>query len=96
MTPVRRGRRNAAPSPRAGIVLALSTALIGVSGAAVWAAIPGAGGSDGVDSHRETATREEILAFWTQERLEQAEAPEMPLQPVECAGWGWVVRPHCW
>lgn len=96
MSAARRGRRSATPTPRAWIVLTASAGLIGLSGVAVSATVPDAGGSDGVDVHRETASREEVLEFWTEERMKEAKPAEMPVQPVECSGWGWFVRPHCW
>jgi hypothetical protein len=96
MSAARRGRRSAVLTPRAWIVLVASVGLIGVSGAAVWATVPGVGGSDGVDVQREPASREEVLEFWTPERIQEAKPAEMPMQPVECTGWGLLVRPHCW
>ncbi|MFE2493918.1 hypothetical protein ACFXKS_13115 [Streptomyces scopuliridis] len=96
MSAARRGERRATLSLRAWIVLAASVGLIALSGAAVSAAVPDAESSDGVDTHRETASREEVLEFWTPERVKQAKPAEMPVQSVECVGWQWFVRPHCW
>ncbi|MFF4823722.1 hypothetical protein ACFY20_11910 [Streptomyces sp. NPDC001312] len=69
MSAARRGKRRAALPPRAWIVLAASVGSIALSGAALWATVPDAGGSDGVVVHRETASREEILEYWTPERM---------------------------
>ncbi|QXE35608.1 hypothetical protein KQY30_16435 [Streptomyces sp. GMY02] len=96
MSAARRGKRRATLPPRAWSVHAASVWLIALSGAAVSAAVLDAGGSAGVDTHRETASREEVLTFWTPERMKQAKPAEMPVQPVECAGQQWFVRPHCW
>ncbi|MGW2514222.1 hypothetical protein ACWC0A_33530 [Streptomyces scopuliridis] len=60
MSAARRGERRATLSLRAWIVLAASVGLIALSGAAVSAAVPDAESSDGVDAHRETASREEV------------------------------------
>ncbi|MER8068827.1 hypothetical protein ABTZ59_11120 [Streptomyces sp. NPDC094034] len=96
MSAARRGERRATLPPRAWIVIAASVGSIALSGAAVSAAVLDAGGSDGVETRRETATREEVLKFWTPERVKQAKPAEMPVQPAECGGWQWFVRPHCW
>ncbi|MFE7216549.1 hypothetical protein ACFU93_43315 [Streptomyces sp. NPDC057611] len=48
-----------------------------------------------MDVQRETASREEILEFWTPERMKEAEDPETGV-PVDCSGWGWFVRSYCW
>ncbi|MFE7565519.1 hypothetical protein ACFU76_00915 [Streptomyces sp. NPDC057539] len=96
MSAARRGKRRAMLPPRGWMVIAASVGLIALSGAAVSAAVLDAGGSDGVDTHRETASREEVLEYWTPERIKQAKPAEMPVQPVECAGWQWFVRPGCW
>ncbi|MEV6424758.1 hypothetical protein [Streptomyces sp. NPDC051662] len=96
MSAARRGKRRATLPPRAWIVIAASVGLIALSGAAMSATVLDAGGSDGVDTHRQTASREEVLKFWTPERIKQAKPAEMPVQPVECVGWQWFVRPHCW
>ncbi|WP_326611235.1 hypothetical protein OIE62_22385 [Streptomyces scopuliridis] len=96
MSAARRGKRRATLPPRAWSVLAASVGLIALSGAAVSATVLNAGGSEGVVTHRETATPEEVLEFWTPERIKQAKPAEMPVQPVECVGRQWFVHPHCW
>ncbi|MFD4975156.1 hypothetical protein [Streptomyces sp. NPDC058424] len=96
MSAAHRGKRRGALSPRAWIVLAASVGSIALSGAALSATVPDAGGSDGVVVHRETASPEEILEYWTPERIKQAKPAEMPVQPMECVGWEGFVRPHCW
>ncbi|MHA5053011.1 hypothetical protein [Streptomyces sp. SD15] len=96
MSAAHRGKRSATLPPRAWVVLAASVGLIALSGAAVSATVPDAGGSDGVDMDRETPSREEVLEYWTPERVKQAKPAEMPVLPVECVGWQWFVRPHCW
>ncbi|MEV0777859.1 hypothetical protein ACIBLA_26640 [Streptomyces sp. NPDC050433] len=96
MSAARRGKRSPTLPPRARIVLAASVGLIALSTVAVSATVPDAGGSDGVVTHHQTASREEVLKFWTPERVKQAKPAEMPVQPVECGEWQWFVRPHCW
>ncbi|MFJ9031128.1 hypothetical protein ACIRQP_21870 [Streptomyces sp. NPDC102274] len=68
--------------------------MIGISGAAFAVALQG--GSTGVVTSDEDASREEVLEFWTPERVKRAKPAEMPVYPVECTGWGFLVRPHCW
>ncbi|MGW3506556.1 hypothetical protein [Streptomyces sp. NPDC000994] len=96
MSAAHRGKRRATLPPRAWIVLAASIGSIALSGAALSATVPDAGGSGGVVVHRETASPEEILEYWTPERIKQAKPAEMPVVSVECQGWHWFVRPHCW
>ncbi|WP_309055438.1 hypothetical protein [Streptomyces sp.] len=101
-TVVRRGHRSAglprrARVPlRAWLLLAASVGSIGLSCVAVSAAIPGDRGSDGADEQRETPSREEVLEYWTPERMAEAEPAEMPSVPVGCSGWGWFTHTRCW
>ncbi|MER5184439.1 hypothetical protein ABT009_40020 [Streptomyces sp. NPDC002896] len=100
MSAARRRTQKAALPPRARMLLVASVGMLGLSGAAISATLPGGGsskaGSTEVDESREDASREEILEYWTPERIKQAKPAEMPVYPVECTGWGQLIRPHCW
>ena len=92
MSAAHRSTRRAALPPRARMLLVASAGMLGLSGAAISVALPD--GPTGVVTGHEDASREEILEYWTPERVKQAKPAEMPV--VRCTGWGQVVRPYCW
>ncbi|MGW1024680.1 hypothetical protein ACWD4J_13400 [Streptomyces sp. NPDC002577] len=91
----RRRRRAGAGSGRRRMVL-VALAVLGSTGAVGAAAAALADTGDAASVSREESSPEEIRAFWTEKRREQAEPVEMPVDLVDCSGWrGWLL-PECW
>ncbi|MET8676323.1 hypothetical protein ABZW18_01640 [Streptomyces sp. NPDC004647] len=87
----RNGRRGV--PARARVVLAVSVGMIGISGAAIAAAVQ----SDGpeVIVHEEPHSPEDIREYWTPERMRNAEPVEMPHAPERCGSWRGLFDSAC-